>query len=290
MAEIKTLAGNMTFTECPRWHEGRWWFSDFYTHAIYSMKSDGSDLKKEVDVPAQPSGLGWLPDGRLIFVSMKDRKVMAREADGSLSVHADVSSYVTGHPNDMVVGPDGVAYLGNFGFDLMGGAPPATANLLRIAPDGSVKIAAEGLHFPNGSVITPDGRMLIVDESFGNRTSAFDITSDGLGPRRDWAVFGPIPKQAQDRNYVPDGCGLDAEGALWIADAGGGRVCRVREGGEILETIEPGTGVFACMLGGEDGRDLIMCCAPDFYEHKRSASKEAELRVVRVKVPRAGWP
>jgi sugar lactone lactonase YvrE len=190
----------------------------------------------------------------------------------------------------MVVGPDGTAYLGNFGFDLMGGAAPATAALLRISASGDVSVAAEGLHFPNGSVITPDGRTLIVDESFGNRTSAFEITADGLGPRRDWAVFGPVPQHASERNYVPDGCGLDAEGCLWIADAGHGRVCRVREGGEILETVEPGTGVFACMLGGEDGRDLIMCCAPDFFEDKRSAAKEAELKVTRVEVPRAGWP
>ncbi|BEI84135.1 hypothetical protein CcaverHIS002_0407390 [Cutaneotrichosporon cavernicola] len=289
MPEIKTIARNLTFTECPRWHGGRWWFSDFYTHAIYSMKSDGSDLQKEVDVPGQPSGLGWLPDGHLIFVSMKDRKVMVRAADGTLSVHADVSSHVTGLPNDMVVGTDGVAYLGNFGFDLMGGDPPGPANLLRIALDGTVTIAAEGLHFPNGSVITPSNT-LIVDETFGNRVSAFDITPTGLGPRRDWAVFGPLPQTAEDRAFAPDGCGLDAEGALWIADARGGRVCRVKEGGEIVQTVEPGTGVFACMLGGEDGRDLIMCCAPDFLEHKRRAAKEAELRVVRVDVPRAGLP
>ncbi|GMK57291.1 hypothetical protein CspeluHIS016_0401250 [Cutaneotrichosporon spelunceum] len=289
MPEIKTLAGNLTFTECPRWRGGRWWFSDFYTHAIYSMKFDGSDLQKEVDVPSKPSGLGWLPDGRLIFVSMKDRKVMVRATDGTVSVHADVSAYVAGNPNDMVVGSDGVAYLGNFGFDLEGGEPFSTTNLLRIAPDGTVTVAAEGLHFPNGSVITPDGTLL-VDETLGNRVSAFDITPTGLGPRRDWAVFGQPPKTMHDDVFAPDGCGLDAEGALWIADARRGRVCRVKEGGEILETIEPGTGVFACMLGGEDGRDLIMCCAPDFIEHKRIAAKEAELRVVRVTVPHSGLP
>lgn len=296
--DIKTLATGFTFTEGPRWHDNRWWFSDFYTQTIYSMQQDGSDVREEVRVPAQPSGLGWLPDGRLLYVSMKDRKVMRRERDGSLVVHADVTDLVGGHPNDMVVDSEGRAWLGNFGFDLMGGAPSKPADLLRIDPDGKVTVVAQGLHFPNGSVITPDGKTLIVDESFGNRTSAFDIQSDGsLGPRRDWATYGPPLKSdasvALKNGEVPlmsDGCSLDAEGCLWVADAVHERVVRVAEGGKILETIKPGTGVYACMLGGSDGRDLIMCCAPDFLERNRTSAKEAELRMVRVEVPHAGRP
>lgn len=294
---FRTVVSGMSFTECPRWHDGRLWFADFYTHALYSVAEDGSDLRTEVEVPAQPSGIGWLPDGRLLYVSMRDRAVLRLEPDGTSVVHADVSEHVTGHPNDMVVDAEGRAYLGNFGFDLMGGADVETTCLLRIDPDGTVTRVAEDLWFPNGSVLTPDGGTLIVDETLGNRISAFDVHADGsLGERRDWAVFGDLPTTRSVAEgigqlvYAPDGCGLDAEGCLWVADAIGGRVCRVREGGEIVETLTPGTGAFACMLGGEDGRTLFVCCAPDFDEHARSAAREGEIRAVRVDVPHAGRP
>lgn len=295
-SEVRTLVSGMSFTECPRWHEERLWFSDFYTHAIYSVREDGSGLRTEVEVPQQPSGLGWLPDGRLIYVSMRDRLVMRREHDGSLVVHADVTDHVTGHPNDMVVDDRGRAYLGNFGFDLMAGADLATAGLLRIDPDGTVTRVAEDLWFPNGSVITPDG-VLLVDETFGNRVTAFDIAEDGsLTNRRAFATFGDLPTTTAVAEAVPlaavapDGCGLDAEGALWLADAVHGRVIRVTEGGTVTDEVHPGSGVFACMLGGTDGRTLFMCCAPDFDEHARSAAREAEIRTVQVAVPHGGLP
>ena len=131
---VQSVISGMSYTECPRWHEDRLWFADFYTHAIYSMTESGQDLRTEVEVPAQPSGLGWLPDGRLVFVSMKDRKVMRRESDGSVVVHADVTDAVTAHPNDMVVDIEGRCWLGNFGFDLMGGADIETASLLARSP------------------------------------------------------------------------------------------------------------------------------------------------------------
>lgn len=294
---VQSVISGMSYTECPRWHEDRLWFADFYTHAIYSMTESGEDLRTELEVPAQPSGMGWLPDGRLVFVSMKDRKVMRRESDGSIVVHADVTDAVTGHPNDMVVDAEGRCWLGNFGFDLMGGADVETASLLRIDPDGSVTEVAQDLWFPNGSVVTPEGATLIVDETFGNRISAFTIQPDGsLGERRDWARFGDLPTTRVVAEAVPqavlaaDGCCLDAEGCLWVADAIGGRVCRVAEGGEILEEIMPGSGVFACMLGGSDGRTLFLSCAPDFDEHARSAAREAEIRTVRVEIPHAGLP
>lgn len=294
--EIRTLVTDMAYTECPRWHDGRLWFSDFYTHTIRSVREDGSDLRTEVEVPQQPSGLGWLPDGRLVYVSMKDRKVMRQEADGSLVVHADVTDHVTGHPNDMVVDELGRCWLGNFGFDLMGGADIETASLLRIDPDGTVTTVAEDLWFPNGMAITPAGSLL-VDETFGNRVTAFDIEADGsLSNRRAFATFGELPSSRSVADALaggvvaPDGCGLDAEGALWIADALNGRVIRVREGGEILDEIQPGSGVFACLLGGSDGRTLFMSCAPDFDEHARSAAREAEICAVTVEVPHAGRP
>lgn len=294
--EIRTVLSGMSYLECPRWHEGRIWAADFYTHQVVSAAEDGSDLRVEADVPQQPSGIDWLPDGRLLVVSMRDGKLLRREADGSMVEHADLSSYVTGHPNDLVVDAEGRAFVGNFGFDLMAGAPIAPTVLLRVDPDGSVTEVADDLWFPNGSVITDDGTLL-VDETFGNRVTAFDIAADGsLANRRVWAKFGEPPTSTDIGEAIPqlvvapDGCGLDAEGALWIADATNGRVIRVREGGEILEEVHPGTGVFACMLGGTDGTTLYMCCAPDFDEHARSAAREAELRAVTVDVPRGGRP
>ncbi|MEP6797442.1 MAG: SMP-30/gluconolactonase/LRE family protein [Lapillicoccus sp.] len=294
--DVQTVLTGMSYLECPRWHDGRIWVADFYTHQVVSAAEDGSDLRVEAEVPQQPSGLGWLPDGRLLVVSMGDAKLLRREADGSLVVHADLAPHVTGHPNDMVVDAQGRAWVGNFGFDLMAGADIAPTVLLRVDPDGTVTEVADDLWFPNGSVITDDG-VLLVDETFGNRITAFDIADDGsLANRRVWAQFGDIPESRHIGEALPhlvvapDGCGLDAEGALWVADAVHNRVIRVREGGEIVDEVQPGTGVFACLLGGSDGRTLYMCCAPDFNEQARSAAREAELRSVRVDIPHAGMP
>lgn len=296
MREISTVLDGLSYLECPRWHEGRIWVSDFYTHQVLSAREDGSDLRVEAEVPGQPSGLGWLPDGRLLVVSQHDDRLLRREPDGSLVTHADLSAHVTGEPNDMVVDERGRAFVGNFGFDLMAGAPVAPAVLLRVDPDGLVTQVADDMWFPNGSVITDDG-VLLVDETFGNRITAFDIGADGaLGNRRVWASFGALPTdrdlQAALAQLVvaPDGCGLDAEGALWVADALAGRVLRIRRGGEILEELPVGTGVFACMLGGEDGRTLFLCTAPDFDRTARRAAREAQLRSCRVEVPHAGHP
>ena len=285
-----------SFLECPRWHDGRIWVVDFYTHEVISADEHGADRRVEATVPGQPSGLGWLPDGRLLVVSMRDATLLRREHDGTLVVHAELGDHVAGYPNDMVVDGQGRAYVGNFGFDLMAGEDIASTGLLRVDPDGSVRQVADGLWFPNGSVLTDDG-VLLVDETFGNRVSAFDVAADGsLGPRRDWATFGAplaqhgLPGALDELVVAPDGCGLDADGCLWLADAIGGRAVRVREGGEILDEVSPGTGVFACMLGGADGRTLYLCAAPDFAEEKRSVAREADLLSVRVEVPRAGRP
>jgi sugar lactone lactonase YvrE len=293
---IETVAEGFAFLECPRWHGDRLWFVDFYTYRVYSARSDGSDVRVEAEVPGQPSGLGWLPDGRLLIVSMKDARVLRREADGSLLTHADLSAMVGGHPNDMVVDRRGRAFVGEFGFDLMAGAPLTPANLLRVDPDGTVTQAADDLWFPNGSVITEDD-VLVVGETFGNRVTAFDITDDGsLVNRRIWAQFGDLPNSSDlnvalgELSVAPDGCCLDAEGALWIADAHGSRVIRVLEGGDIDDEIRVGSGVFACMLGGADGRSLFICAAPDFAEEARKAAREGVLLATRVEVPHAGLP
>ena len=294
--DVSVVVSDMSYLECPRWHEGRIWFVDFYLHQVFSAAEDGADLRVEAEVPQQPSGLGWLPDGRMLVVSMRDATLLRREPDGSLVVHADLSAHVGGHPNDMVVDAGGRAFVGNFGFDLMAGAPIEPTCLLRVDPDGTVTQVADDLWFPNGSVIT-DAGVLMVDETFGNRVTAFDIADDGsLTNRRVWAEFGPLPSSREIVEALPgavaapDGCCLDAEGAMWIADALNGRVIRVVDGGEIVEQIETGSGVFACMLGGADGRTLYLCAAPDFDVHARSAAREARLLSVRVDVARAGRP
>jgi sugar lactone lactonase YvrE len=281
------------FLEAPRWREGRIWFSDFYGYRVSSCREDGSDLRVEAQVPGQPSGLGWLPDGRLLVVSMTDRRVLRREDDGTLVTHADLSSHATAIANDMCVDPRGRAYVGNFGFDLMSGAPIETASLHRVDPDGTVTEVADDLWFPNGSVITPDGVLLVV-ETFGNRVSAFDLTEDGqLTNRRVWAEFGPLPPDRTPEQALAalavagDGACLDAEGGLWVADATGERLVRVTEGGAITDEIRPGTPVYACALGGADGRTLFACAAPDFHDEARKAATEGRLLALRVDVPGA---
>lgn len=295
--DLSVVLDAMSFTECPRWHDGRIWVSDFYTHRVVSANADGSDLRVEAEVPEQPSGLGWLPDGRLLAVSMRDRTVLVRQDSGTLTVHADLGSLVTGHLNDMVVDSEGRAYIGNFGFDLMSGAPVSAANIVRVDPDGSARVVADDMMFPNGSVITADGSTLIVAETFGNMLTAFDIDDDGsLSGRRAWAQFGDALTTTDlgvalgQLAVAPDGICLDAEGAVWAADALRGRAIRVREGGEIIDEIQAEAGVFACMLGGDNGTTLFLCSAPDFDEHARSATHQARLLAVEVDVAHAGKP
>lgn len=291
------VATGFSFLESPRWHDGRLWLSDFYTHRVLTVDADGH-AQTVCEVPAQPSGLGWLPDGRLLVCAMRERRVLRLEANGRLAVHADLSAIAGGHVNDMVVDGQGRAYVGNFGFDRTGDAPLQTARLACMGPDGTARAVAEGLYFPNGSVVTPDGRTLIVAETMGNRLSAFDIAADDtLGPRRDWAVFGPVPTDlrlpaVRDAMVVaPDGLVLDAEGAVWLADARHRRVLRVAEGGRVLQAIGTGDiGVYACTLGGPARRTLYLCVAPDGVPGQARALTDAALWSVEVDVPGAGWP
>jgi sugar lactone lactonase YvrE len=294
---VRTIVEGYTYFEGPRWHNGRLYVSDFYTQQVISVGPAGS-VRAEAEVPGQPSGTGWLPDGRMLVVSMRDRLLLRREASGEMAVHADLSRLAPWHLNDMVVDGAGRAYVGDFGFDLMAGAEIRTTGLIRVEPDGTAEVVADGLYFPNGSVLTPDGRTLLVAETFGQRISAFDVGTDGaLSVRRDWARFGPLPdttdaaEAAGSGGLAPDGMCLDAEGLLWIADAVGNRVVRVREGGEVADEISTGDlGVYACMLGGEDGRTLYMCAAPSFAEEERRTTREGRLLATEVAVPHAGLP
>ncbi len=173
------LREGVYYGECPRWHDGRLWYSDFFDHAVHALAPGGDD-ERVVELAAQPAGLGWMPDGSLLIVSMLDRRVLRLGADGSLGEHADLAQWAPFHCNDMVVDAAGRAYVGNFGFDiypLLAGEPAGArpAALIRVDPGGQVSVVAEGLEFPNGTVITPDGSTLIVAESLGRRLTAFDI-------------------------------------------------------------------------------------------------------------------
>jgi sugar lactone lactonase YvrE len=296
MPRFKPLISGLSFTECPRWHDERLYFSDFYMRRVFAVALDGT---KEIiaEVPGQPSGLGFLPDGRMLIVSMRDRKIMRRELDGSLVECADLSNLAPWHLNDMLVDYQGRAWVGNFGFDLTSGAKVTTTNLICVDPDGCAKVAASGLGFPNGMVLTPDGNTLIVAETLMNRLSAFDVISGVLGKRRTWAAFGEAPTSTDfttlfsQVDVAPDGICLDAEGAVWVADAKNARCIRVAEGGNILEELKTdGLGAFACMLGGADGRTLFVCVAPTFHEAEAAANHRAAIWTTNVDIPRAGLP
>ena len=296
MRKFKTLISGLSFTECPRWHDDRLYFSDFYTKRVLAAALDGT-TETIARVPGQPSGLGFLPGGAMLIVSMRDRKILRRDPDSSLVEYADLSHLARWHLNDMLVDGDGRAWVGNFGFDLMGDAEVTTTNLISVDRGGRASVAALALGFPNGMVMTPDESTLIVAETTMNRLSAFDLSGGVLGERRTWAAFGDPPTSAKSAelfdqvDVAPDGICLDAEGAIWVADAVHSRLIRAAEGGEILEQIETdGQGVFACMLGGDKGRTLFACVAPSFNEAEASANHRAAIWMTDVDVPRAGLP
>ena len=291
MTTATILAEGLHFGEGPRWHEGKLWFSDFYDHTIKTVDEAGI-VTTVLRVNGQSSGLGWLPDGRLLYVSMLDRKLMRLEPDGIPVVHADLSGIATWHCNDMVVDAVGRAYVGNFGFNLeeamAAGGPAAVlaehplADMARVDPDGSVQVAATGLHFPNGAVITPDGRTMILAETLAARLTAFDIAEDGsLSNQRVWAGLG---------TRVPDGICLDEAGRVWAANALGPEVVCVAEGGVVVAVVGTSQPCFACMLGGADGRTLFCLTAAGSGEDVAAATRTGRIEVARVESPRAGRP
>lgn len=192
MPDFRKLIGGLAFTECPRWHNGRLYFSDQHSYRVFAVSMDGSS-EVIAHVPQRPSGLGWLPDGSLLIVSMLDRRIMRLDREGRLVLYVDLADLATGDTNDMVVDREGRAWVGNFGFDLHGGAPASSASLICVEPDGSAHIAAEGLGFPNGAVLTPDGHTLIVAETLMNRLSAFEVNDGKLGAR----AHGPHSDRSQ---------------------------------------------------------------------------------------------
>lgn len=289
MTTATVLRPGLRFGEAPRWHDGRLWYSDFYDLAVHTLTLDGHD-ERRFEVPGQPSGLGWLPDGTLVVSSMTDRRVLRH--DGTRLVpHADLGSLAGWWVNDLVVDRHGRAYVGNFGFDLdaflaqhglagiLGDPGPPTTVLCRVDPDGSVTVAADEMVFPNGAVVTPDGCTLVVAETLAFRLTAFTVAADGsLSERRVWADLSAHP-------VAPDGICLDAEGAVWVANAMGPECLRVAEGGVVLDTVRTSQPAFACALGGPDLRHLFVMTAPDPTPAHRRVATEGAVEVAVVDVP-----
>ena len=285
---FEQLGPTGNFYEAPRWHENAWWVSDFYAHRVLRIDVDGRS-SSVVEVEHQPGGLGWLPDGSLLVVSMRDQRVL-RVTDEGVSVYAELGHLFGGWANDMWVTSSGFAYVGNFGFDLFD--PDALTRrtcLAVIAPDGSVRVAAAGLAFPNACMVTPDGRELVVNETLAGCHTAFTIAADGsLENRRTWARIGAAPADPDhalvDLEYGPDGACFDADGRLWVADAFGGRVVLLEEGGHVSREIHmpDGLNAYACCVGGADGRKLLVAAAPDHDASKRSSAVEGVLLVTDI--------
>jgi sugar lactone lactonase YvrE len=279
MPELHTLLSDLALGESPRWHAGRLWLCDWVAHEVLAVDLAG---RREIiaSIPSLPFCIDFLPDGRLLIIG--GQQVVRREVDGSLVPYADLTG-LSPHPwNEIVVDGRGNAYINNIGFDFPGGAfAPGIVAL--VTPDGAVRQVADGVAFPNGMAVTPDNRTLIVAESYGNRLSAFDIAPDGsLSNRRVWADLN---------GGYPDGICLDAEGAVWYADVPNKRCVRVREGGEMLQTVEVDRGCFACMLGGEAEWTLFMVCAAwGGAEGMEQGQRTGQVLSVEVAVPGAGWP
>ncbi len=280
MTNISTLLEGLTFPEGPRWRSGYLWFSDFYSNEVIQVDSAGKQ-RTVVVVPEQPSGLGWTKDGQLLVVSMRDQRVLKLEHE-LLVEHANLSELSTYWCNDMVVDQHGGAYVGNFGFNRRAGEQACPTTLVRISPDGTPSIAADGLWFPNGMVITPEGDMLVVAETFAHRLTAFDIAVDGsLSNRR---IF------FENSDMYPDGICLDMEGAIWVADPHNNEVVRVLEGGAIQDRISLGDrGAYACALGGPDGRTLYICTNKGSGP-ENAANRAGKIEFTKVAVPGVGSP
>ena len=285
MAEVQHLLDGLSFGESLRWHQDRLWLADWGAQQVMAVDREGRlQVMARVDFPAFPMCIDWLPDGRLLAVAARDGQLLRQEADGSLVTHADLSGLAEpGHPwNEIVVDGRGNAYLSNQGFDFPGGTfVHGTIALLK--PDGSARPVADGIAFPNGMVITADNARLIVAESYGQKLTAFQIAADGsLSQPRVWADLG---------DGVPDGICLDAEGAIWYADVPNKQCVRVREGGQVLQTIQLDRGCFSCALGGTNRTTLFMAATQwRGSERVTDTSRTSQLLAIQAPAAGVGWP
>jgi sugar lactone lactonase YvrE len=272
----------LVFGECPRWRDGALWLSDMFGGRV--LRSTGAGKAESVLElkGGRPSGLAFLDDGSLLVVSMLDRKLLRRWSDGRVEPFADLAPHVTGDINDMVRAPDGGVFVGNFGFDLFGGAEGRLTNLHHVDATGQVREVATELNFPNGMVVTPDRRTLIVAETFAHRLTAFDLDGGQLRNRRVFATLG---------DYAPDGICLDAAGAVWVSAFVGDAYLRVEQGGKITHQVPlSGRRAVACNLGGADGRTLFMVTADTDVERLAKGDSKARVETTRVDVAGAGSP
>src|SRR4051794_5922406 len=279
----RVLLDTLTIGESPRWHEGRLWVCNWGAAEVVAVDLDGS-CERMLEAPAAiPFCIDWLPDRRLVLVSGEDGRLLRREPDGSLAVHADLARVSHGAWNEVVVDGRGNAYVNGAGFDMMAGEPFAPGVVALVAPDGSTRQVADDLHFPNGMALTPGDGTLIVAESYGRRLTAFDVPADGgLAHRGVWADLG---------DGVPDGICLDADGAVWYADAPNRRCVRVAEGGEVLGRVDVDRGCFACMLGGDDGRSLFVVAARwGGADAMFAGERTGQVLIAPAPAPRTGRP
>ena len=279
-AATTTLVADLGFPESPRWRDGRLWFSDFHDRCVRTVTPEGA-VETVLELADSPSGLGWTPAGDLLVVSMVERTLLT-VTDGRATPFADLTGHTLFRANDLVVDAAGRAYVSSFGFDLVNGASPEPTYLVRVDPDGTVSLATDGVVFPNGLALSPDGRTLVVAETYAARLTAFDVDDDGgLSGRRVFADLG--------EGVAPDGICLDAEGAVWLATARTPEVLRVVEGGEVVDRVPVGSEQlsYACMLGGDDGRTLFVCTAPTWAP---GGPRAGRIETARVDVPHAGRP
>jgi sugar lactone lactonase YvrE len=289
----ETILDGLWFGEGPRWHHGALWFSDIWGHRVVRAGLDGTATTEATVEHDEPSGIGWLPDGRLLVVAMETQRLLRVEPDGEVVEHADLSPLARGSANDMIVAADGTAYVGDMGMRIQeggggqGGRHPGQT--IRVTPDGAAATAADDLAAPNGHALTEDGRTLVVAESGGARLTAFEVHADGtLGPRRVYAALDAAPGA---RVAAPDGICLDAEGAAWVADPVGARVVRVVPGGVTTQSFAyDGAIPVACVLGGDDRRTLLICAAADWRREGILRAPSGRIDAVRVDVPGSGRP
>ncbi len=289
--QMKTsvLTDNVKFPEGPRWHAGKLWFSDYGTRQIMNVDLQGNVLTL-LELPDMAPAFGWTPMGRLILVSPRAGRLL-RLDDSELVAFADLSGVAPYGCGELVIDAQGRAYTGSAGYDIFKFGPgyqadPKFGPLVLVTPDGSARIVADGMAFPNGMVITPDGQTLIVAESHANRLTAFTIESDGsLSHRRVWAQFdqGPL-----EHRMNPDGMCLDAEGAVWVASPVTKEVIRVREGAEITQRIPVDTFPLACMLGGPERRTLFITTTEIL--NPWDSNVRGRIETTQVDIPGAGLP
>jgi sugar lactone lactonase YvrE len=295
---FRTLVDGGVYFEGARWHQGahdagRWYVSDALAGVVCAFEPSG-EREDLMQVDALCSGLGWLPDGSMLVVSMTDRTLLRRTPQGDVSTYADLSDLAPYWINDMWVDDHGRAWVGTIGFALHEGGAPEPGDLFRVDPDGTVVVAARDLWCPNGIVTTGGGRNLAVAESFAARITAFTIAADGtLTDRRTLAQFGvqPEPAGAQEMlaalDVVPDGMTVDAQDHIWAADAVGQRIIRVSPAGEIVDEIAhpSGTNTYTCAIGGADGHQMMIAASQGIFEALAGVAGTAELLTTTVDVP-----